>query len=247
MPKRSRLGRFNISQQRANEVLQSDSYVPADRALAVTDEYHLPRSNRFGRGQDDISQILQADGGYIPVDRSMSDSDDFHIPRSNRFGMMQDDLHQALVKSGGSYIPFGDGLPGSVSFASDALSAGKDSFIVDEGTASQVGKGSESFKDFFENMTPKKFVGLQALSTGLQTAGALESIGAQEKATLSRMQQEYNLDLEELEFQDWMGENLREIAQIDSMIEELKAMESQAGGPVQSQTFIRDPRSGVAL
>lgn len=162
------------------------------------------------------------------------------VDTHNRF-MDAGDQFTGLAKAGGEQ---------AFNLAGETINDFKDAIFLDEAMADSLAKSQakpKGMKDFFENMTPGQFVGLQGLSTGLQTAGALESIGSAEKATLNRMQQQYNLDLEDIEFQEWMGSNIRQIAEMESLVTELKSMESQVGGPVQSQMFINDPRSGVAL
>lgn len=155
--------------------------------------------------------------------------------------------HNRLIEAGDVFSSMAkSGVDKVSNLASGTMGAIKDAVVLDEEVAGELNKQG-SMNDFFENMTPNQFTALQAVSTGLQTLGGLESIGAAEKATLSRMQQQYQLDLDNIEFQEWMGENVRQIAEIESLVTELKAMESQAAGPVQQQQFIRDPRTGVTL
>lgn len=141
------------------------------------------------------------------------------------------------------------------SLASDTFSTMKNAIPLDLGIAEQLGlggeatagAGSESMGDFFKNMTPGKFVGLQALSTGLQTAGALASISSQERQALDTMQKEYNLQLDQIEYQEWMGDHLRQIADTQQVVADVKAMQAQGAGPVQQQVFARDPRTGALI
>lgn len=136
-------------------------------------------------------------------------------------------------------------VPGG-NLASKIFSGAKDTISINKEVADQLGKG-QTMDEWMKDMTPGKFTALSAFSTGLQTLGGLENISSQEKATLSRMQQQYDINVDEIEYQEWMGENVRAIAETERIVAEVKAMNAQAAGPLQQQQFIRDPSTGVVL
>jgi hypothetical protein len=91
-------------------------------------------------------------------------------------------------------------------------------------------------------------VGLAAAGTGLQVAGAMQNIAAQERDEMNRISQEFDIAIDQIEFQEWMGDSIRQVSANKRLIQDINQMQRQAaGGGRQRQEFFRNPRTGSLL
>lgn len=98
------------------------------------------------------------------------------------------------------------------------------------------------------NLTPGQVVGLGAASTGLQMAGAFQNIAEQERAEVNRISQEYDIALDQIEYQEWMTESVRQVTANRRLIQEMNALRQQnVGGGRQVQQFFRNPSTGTPI
>ena len=95
------------------------------------------------------------------------------------------------------------------------------------------------------SLTPGQTLGLAALSTGLQTVGAIQNMRQEEQDTINMIQQKHQLDMDQIEFQSNMAESVQAVSSLRNTLARVRGVARQAqGGGIQRQQFIRDPGTG---
>lgn len=133
----------------------------------------------------------------------------------------------------------------------DAPGLDPNQFTTDEvvQVSGPTGDGQKTKSSFdLANLTPGQVVGLGAASTGLQMAGAFQNIAEQERAEVNRISQEYDIALDQIEYQEWMTESVRQVTANRRLIQEMNALRQQnVGGGRQVQQFFRNPSTGTPI
>lgn len=100
-----------------------------------------------------------------------------------------------------------------------------------------------------KTLTAGQQLGLGALSTGLKTAGSIMNTRANEKFEMEQLANEYDLQLDQIEYQSWMSETLQDVSSLRKTLSSLQNLgrQNRSTGGRQTQQFFRDPRTGASI
>lgn len=114
--------------------------------------------------------------------------------------------------------------------------------------------GPKKYTDLFgretadKNLAAKQYVGASALSTGLQTMGAMQNIRQQEASALKQIQDQFEFQSHEVETNARIQGMARTRARTQSLIQLMNRIDQQAvGGGRQRQQIIRNPLTGSLI
>ena len=120
--------------------------------------------------------------------------------------------------------------------------------VSDANNTVDVGGIPMKASDDFQGFTPAQTVGIGAAGTGLELAGGLANIRAQEQDELKQLADKFDFDMENIEYQEWMGETVSQIRRGRELEQRINNIRSQRqGGGRQVQQFFRDPVTGAQL
>ena len=126
----------------------------------------------------------------------------------------------------------------------------KNSVLMPKGLAEMFtrSKGSSEVTDTSAALTPAQTFGTGVVSEGLQILGAMDTMRAQEQQAIEEMQQQFGLQLDQIEFQEWMGDAVRQVSNIKSIMRNVKNIKRQGmTGGVQRQMFLQNPETGAMI